>query len=56
MLETIGLSDFYNVRKVDTHVHHSSSMNQKHLLRFIKSKMKRSPQVSHPLPIFSNCC
>ncbi|KAJ7913565.1 hypothetical protein B0H13DRAFT_491918 [Mycena leptocephala] len=35
--------DFYNVRKVDMHVHHSSSMNQKHLLRFIKSKMKRSP-------------
>ncbi|KAJ2926303.1 hypothetical protein H1R20_g10790, partial [Candolleomyces eurysporus] len=35
--------DFYNVRKVDTHIHHSSSMNQKHLLRFIKSKMKRSP-------------
>lgn len=35
--------DFYNVRKVDTHVHHSSSMNQKHLLRFIKSKMKRYP-------------
>ncbi|EJD50398.1 AMP deaminase [Auricularia subglabra TFB-10046 SS5] len=35
--------DLYNVRKVDTHVHHSSSMNQKHLLRFIKSKMKRSP-------------
>ncbi|KAG1152657.1 hypothetical protein G6F37_000886 [Rhizopus arrhizus] len=35
--------DFYNVRKVDTHVHHSSSMNQKHLLRFIKSKMKKSP-------------
>ena len=21
--------DFYNVRKVDTHVHHSASMNQK---------------------------
>ncbi|KIJ54914.1 hypothetical protein M422DRAFT_24794 [Sphaerobolus stellatus SS14] len=35
--------DFYNLRKVDTHVHHSSSMNQKHLLRFIKSKMKKSP-------------
>ncbi|PLW53315.1 hypothetical protein PCANC_06199 [Puccinia coronata f. sp. avenae] len=35
--------DFYNVRKVDTHVHHSAAMNQKHLLRFIKSKMKRSP-------------
>ncbi|KAI0074054.1 AMP deaminase [Panus rudis PR-1116 ss-1] len=41
--------DFYNVRKVDTHVHHSSSMNQKHLLRFIKSKMKRSP---HDVVIF----
>lgn len=37
------ISDFYNVRKVDTHVHHSACMNQKHLLRFIKSKMKKSP-------------
>ena len=35
--------DFYNVRKVDTHVHHSSCMNQKHLLRYIKSKMKKAP-------------
>jgi len=35
--------DFYNVRKVDTHVHHSACMNQKHLLRFIKSKLKREP-------------
>lgn len=35
--------DFYNVRKVDTHVHHSASMNQKHLLRFIKYKMKKYP-------------
>ncbi|VEU24193.1 DEKNAAC105462 [Brettanomyces naardenensis] len=33
--------DFYNVRKVDTHVHHSASMNQKHLLRFIKHKMRQ---------------
>ena len=41
--------DFYNLRKVDTHVHHSSSMNQKHLLRFIKSKMKRTPNVC-PFP------
>ncbi|XP_027051415.1 AMP deaminase 2 [Pocillopora verrucosa] len=32
--------DFYNVRKVDTHVHGASCMNQKHLLRFIKRKMK----------------
>lgn len=35
--------DFYNVRKVDTHVHHSACMNQKHLLRFIKHKIKNSP-------------
>ncbi|KYQ91657.1 AMP deaminase [Tieghemostelium lacteum] len=35
--------DFYNVRKVDTHVHHSSSMNQKHLLKFIKRKLKENP-------------
>lgn len=35
--------DFYNVRKVDTHVHHSACMNQKHLLRFIKYKMKKCP-------------
>ena len=25
--------DFYNVRKVDTHIHHSAAMNAKHLLR-----------------------
>ncbi|KAI9058231.1 AMP deaminase [Trametes sanguinea] len=43
-MKSVPHRDFYNVRKVDTHVHHSSSMNQKHLLRFIKSKMKRSPQ------------
>mmetsp|Transcript_12373 Transcript_12373/g.18490 ORF Transcript_12373/g.18490 Transcript_12373/m.18490 type:complete len:952 (+) Transcript_12373:119-2974(+) len=35
--------DFYNVRKVDNHIHCSSSMNQKHLLRFIKRKIKRQP-------------
>mmetsp|Transcript_10572 Transcript_10572/g.39371 ORF Transcript_10572/g.39371 Transcript_10572/m.39371 type:complete len:924 (-) Transcript_10572:840-3611(-) len=34
--------DFYNVRKVDNHVHLSSSMNQKHLLKFIKSKLRTS--------------
>lgn len=34
--------DFYNVRKVDTHVHHSACMNQKHLLRYMKSKVKKS--------------
>jgi len=35
--------DFYNVRKVDTHIHHSAAMNGKHLLRFIKRKVKKSP-------------
>lgn len=35
--------DFYNVRKVDTHVHHSACMNQKHLLSFIKTKLKKEP-------------
>eukprot|EP01041_Mallomonas_annulata_P010521 gene10521-21946_t len=37
-------SDFYNIRKVDTHVHHSACMNQKHLLRFIKHKLKCNPE------------
>ena len=32
--------DFYNVRKVDTHIHHSACMNSKHLLRYIKSKLR----------------
>uniref|UniRef100_A0A3P9KQK4 AMP deaminase n=1 Tax=Oryzias latipes TaxID=8090 RepID=A0A3P9KQK4_ORYLA len=36
--------DFYNIRKVDTHIHASSCMNQKHLLRFIKRAMKKYPK------------
>jgi len=32
--------DFYNVRKVDTHIHAAACMNQKHLLRFIKKALK----------------
>eukprot|EP00808_Paulinella_micropora_P019542 g9322.t1 len=35
--------DFYNVRKVDNHIHHSAIMTQKHLLRFIKHKMRTAP-------------
>jgi len=31
------------VFQVDTHVHASSCMNQKHLLRFIKKTMKNNP-------------
>lgn len=37
--------DFYNIRKVDTHIHASSSMNQKHLLRYIKKKMRTDADV-----------
>ncbi|ORZ04396.1 hypothetical protein BCR41DRAFT_414194 [Lobosporangium transversale] len=36
--------DLYNVRKVDTHVHNSACMNQKHLLRYIKAKVKKTPE------------
>uniref|UniRef100_UPI00358F67F9 AMP deaminase 3-like n=1 Tax=Myxine glutinosa TaxID=7769 RepID=UPI00358F67F9 len=32
--------DFYNVRKVDTHIHAAACMNQKHLLRFIKKSFR----------------
>ncbi|KAL0584382.1 hypothetical protein ABG067_005733 [Albugo candida] len=41
--KTVPHRDFYNIRKVDTHVHHSACMNQKHLLRFIKSRLRNSP-------------
>lgn len=34
--------DFYNIRKVDTHIHAASCMNQKHLLRFIKKALKNN--------------
>ena len=33
--------DFYNVRKVDNHIHHAAAMNSKHLTRFMKKKFKR---------------
>ncbi|ETO22913.1 AMP deaminase Amd1, partial [Reticulomyxa filosa] len=35
--------DFYNVRKVDNHIHHSACMHQKHLLSFMQSKLKKEP-------------
>lgn len=38
--KAISHRDFYNVRKVDTHIHGSSCMNQKHLLRFIKKQLR----------------
>eukprot|EP00124_Ichthyophonus_hoferi_P000961 Ihof_evm8s42 gene=Ihof_evmTU8s42 len=41
--KTVPHRDFYNVRKVDTHVHLAGCMNQKHLLRFIKKKLRTCP-------------
>jgi len=41
--EFVAHLDFYNIRQVDTHIHHSACMNQKHLLRFIKSKLRKEP-------------
>ncbi|XP_038164963.1 AMP deaminase 3-like isoform X1 [Cyprinodon tularosa] len=35
-LKSVPHRDFYNVRKVDTHIHAAACMNQRHLLRFIK--------------------
>ena len=42
-LKAVPHRDFYNVRKVDTHIHHSAIMTQKHLLRFIKHKLRHCP-------------
>ncbi|CAL8263805.1 unnamed protein product [Merluccius merluccius] len=35
-LKKVPHRDFYNVRKVDTHIHAAACMNQKHLLKFIQ--------------------
>ena len=39
-IQAISHRDFYNVRKVDTHVHHSACMPAKHLLEFIVNKIE----------------
>ncbi|XP_066556936.1 AMP deaminase 3 isoform X2 [Amia ocellicauda] len=39
-LKSVSHRDFYNVRKVDTHIHAAACMNQKHLLKFIQSTYK----------------
>ncbi|XP_017285730.1 AMP deaminase 3b isoform X2 [Kryptolebias marmoratus] len=36
-LKRVAHRDFYNVRKVDTHIHAAACMNQKHLLKFIQT-------------------
>ncbi len=32
------------ITQVDTHIHHSACMHQKHLLRFIKHKLRKEPE------------
>uniref|UniRef100_A0A7N5ZXR9 AMP deaminase n=1 Tax=Anabas testudineus TaxID=64144 RepID=A0A7N5ZXR9_ANATE len=39
-LKGVPHRDFYNVRKVDTHIHAAGCMSQKHLLTFIKKTYK----------------
>jgi len=43
--KAVSHRDFYNVRKVDTHIHAAACMNQKHLLRFIKKSLKSDGDV-----------
>jgi AMP deaminase len=42
--KSIAGRDFTSCHKVDTHVHHSGCMTQKHLLTFIRRKLAESPQ------------
>lgn len=42
ILKMNGGRDFTNVRKVDTHIHHSACMTQQHLVQFMKNKLKSS--------------
>ncbi|KAG5849163.1 AMP deaminase 3 isoform X2 [Anguilla anguilla] len=39
-LKSVPHRDFYNVRKVDTHIHAAACMSQKHLLQFIQTTCK----------------
>ncbi|XP_060924455.1 AMP deaminase 3 [Limanda limanda] len=39
-LKSVPHRDFYNVRKVDTHIHAAACMSQKHLLNFIQKTYK----------------
>lgn len=41
--KTLSTKDFYTVIKADTHLHHSASMNSKRLLKYIKKKLRESP-------------
>ncbi|XP_058244173.1 AMP deaminase 3b isoform X2 [Hemibagrus wyckioides] len=43
-LKSVPHRDFYNVRKVDTHIHAAACMNQKHLLRFIQDTCNKEAE------------
>lgn len=42
-VEKLSPGQMHVCLQVDTHVHHSACMHQKHLLRFIKSKLRKEP-------------
>ena len=42
-LKIVSGAEWMCALQVDTHVHHSACMHQKHLLRFIKSKLRKEP-------------
>ncbi|XP_034046757.1 AMP deaminase 3 [Thalassophryne amazonica] len=43
-LKSVPHRDFYNVRKVDTHIHAAACMSQKHLLTFMKKTYKNDKE------------
>jgi AMP deaminase len=43
--KAIRSKDFYNVFKVDTHIHHAAAMSAKHLLTFIKTKLDKEGDI-----------
>ncbi|XP_072106337.1 AMP deaminase 3-like [Mobula birostris] len=50
-LQVASHSDFYNVAKVDTHIHAAACMNQHSLLRFIRHTYTRDQDREvHPIP------
>jgi len=44
--------DFYKVKKVDTHIHHSACMDVNLLLKYIKKKAKVTDSVFHMISPF----
>eukprot|EP00484_Ammonia_sp_Unknown_P010444 CAMPEP_0197076868 /NCGR_PEP_ID=MMETSP1384-20130603/212326_1 /TAXON_ID=29189 /ORGANISM="Ammonia sp." /LENGTH=1122 /DNA_ID=CAMNT_0042515727 /DNA_START=113 /DNA_END=3482 /DNA_ORIENTATION=+ len=42
-VQQVPFRDFYTVRKIDNHIHHSACMTQSHLLEFIQRKFEQEP-------------